>query len=101
MLDWAIAAFMKRRSRMVEVMAAVPTAAQAAWRVNWRRVRALKGLGSIEFSNQYSVISSQYSAICDQSSSVHFCMVKSGELMSKLATARTRSRIWGKVRELV
>src|SRR5579863_10426101 len=39
MLDCATAAFMKRRSRMVEVMAAVPTAAQAAWRMNWRRVR--------------------------------------------------------------
>src|SRR5881628_158794 len=28
---------MKRRSRMAEVIAAVPTAAQAAWRMNWRR----------------------------------------------------------------
>src|SRR5262249_32873780 len=38
MLLWAMAAFIKRKSRMHELMAAVPTAAQAAWRMNWRRV---------------------------------------------------------------
>src|SRR5690349_16946483 len=37
MLVWATAAFINRRSRMAEVIAAVPTAAQAAWRINWRR----------------------------------------------------------------
>src|SRR6185369_8877084 len=33
-----MAAFMKRRSRTQELMATVPTAAQAAWRMNSRRV---------------------------------------------------------------
>src|SRR5664279_1304050 len=37
MLLWATAAFMKRRSRMAQLMAAVPTAAQAACRMNSRR----------------------------------------------------------------
>src|SRR6516164_5029778 len=37
MFDWATAAFMKRRSRIVLVMAIVPTAAQAACRMNSRR----------------------------------------------------------------
>src|SRR5438876_12214176 len=39
MLLWATAAFMKRKSRMAQLSAAVPTAAQAAWRMNSRRVR--------------------------------------------------------------
>src|SRR5882724_10584280 len=44
----ATAAFMKRRSRMAAVSAAVPTAAQAAWRMNCRRdVGIEKGFGSI------------------------------------------------------
>src|ERR1700677_4214260 len=38
MLDWATAAFMKRKSRMAEVMATVPTAAHAARRMKSRRV---------------------------------------------------------------
>src|SRR5581483_8948233 len=37
MLVWAIAALMKRRSRMAEVIAAVPRAAQATWRMKLRR----------------------------------------------------------------
>src|SRR6266581_1610838 len=40
MLLWATAAFMNRRSRMAKLIAAVPTAAHAAWRMNWRRDRA-------------------------------------------------------------
>src|SRR5947209_1769654 len=43
MLLWAMAALMNRRSRMVEVSAAVPTAAQAAWRMKSRRVRRMEG----------------------------------------------------------
>src|SRR5215472_1807765 len=38
MLDCATAAFMNRRSRMAEVIAAVPTAAHAARRIKSRRV---------------------------------------------------------------
>src|SRR5208282_2745880 len=38
MFDCATAAFMNRKSRMAEVMAAVPTAAQAARRIKSRRV---------------------------------------------------------------
>jgi hypothetical protein len=38
MFDCATAAFMNRRSRMAEVMATVPTAAQAARRMKSRRV---------------------------------------------------------------
>jgi hypothetical protein len=37
MFDCATAAFMKRRSRMAEVIATVPTAAQAARRMKSRR----------------------------------------------------------------
>src|ERR1035441_3698178 len=37
MLLCATAAFMNRRSRMAQLMAAVPTAAQAAWRMKERR----------------------------------------------------------------
>src|ERR1700722_7949940 len=44
MFDWATAAFINRRSRMAEVMATVPTAAQAARRINWRRVKSEYGL---------------------------------------------------------
>src|ERR1019366_7834411 len=51
MLDCATAAFMKRRSRMAEVMAAVPTAAQAARRMNSRRVMTEKSFCSILFLN--------------------------------------------------
>src|ERR1022692_732817 len=47
MFDCATAAFMKRRSRMAEVIAAVPTAAHAAWRMNSRRARTETFLFSI------------------------------------------------------
>src|SRR5215471_17691190 len=48
MLLWATAAFIKRRSLIAEVRAAVPTAAQAAWRRNSRRLLSREtGLGSI------------------------------------------------------
>src|SRR5438270_658313 len=49
MFDWATAAFMKRRSRMAEASAPVPSAAQAAWRMNWRREREVKYALSIKF----------------------------------------------------
>jgi hypothetical protein len=39
MFDCATAAFMNRKSRMAEVMATVPTAAQAARRMKSRRVK--------------------------------------------------------------
>ena len=67
----AIAAFMNRRSRMAAVMAAVPTAAQAARRRKSRRV-----MTEIFFS-------------CIN----YFWIVKSGDVMSRCATARMRSRI--------
>src|SRR3954462_398828 len=47
MLLWATAAFMKRRSRMAEVMAAVPTAAPAACRMKSRRLYLEKDCWSI------------------------------------------------------
>src|SRR5271166_3868989 len=47
MLDCATAAFMNRRSRMADVIAAVPTAAQAARRMKSRRVRTENCLSCI------------------------------------------------------
>src|SRR5437588_6103009 len=48
MFDCAMAAFMKRKSRIAAVMAAVPTAAQAACRMKSRRLRAENDFFSIE-----------------------------------------------------
>src|SRR5437016_1149070 len=47
MLDWATAAFMKRKSRIAEVMAAVPMAAQATCRMKSRRFSTEGGCFSI------------------------------------------------------
>ena len=72
MFDWATAAFIKRRSRMAAVIAAVPIAAQPTRRRNCRRVMTEMFFWCINY----------------------FWIVKSGELMIRWTTARTRSRIW-------
>src|ERR1035438_1657734 len=48
MFDCATAAFMNRRSRMADVMATVPTAAQAARRMKSRRVKTENCLSCIK-----------------------------------------------------